>query len=157
MDMLRIDGTESFDEVGGGNTYSHSASFTLFMTPNAKVPVARNVQSTAVFNGLASNPVLRFFHLDAVSLGGPVHAREGPGLRCWPNPASSLVYVMPPETGEWTFRIVAPEGRVLRETTVQVRSGSPVALDLELSPGTYTLRASDADARGWWRTVVVAP
>lgn len=157
-DVLRIDGTESYDEVGSGNTYSYSATFTLFLTPNAKLPVARNVQSTAVFNGVASNPVLRFQYLDAVSLASPGWARDAQLLPCWPNPAATLVHVTPPEAGEWTFRLIAPEGRVVRHLQAQVNAGAPFAIDLSgLSAGTYVLLAGDPDGRSWWQPLIVAP
>lgn len=158
IDVLRIDGSESYDEVGGGSTYSYTATFTQFHTPHAKLAVARNVQATAVFNGVASNPVLRFQYLDALSLGGRAWSRDALQLRCWPNPAAAVMYALLPHAGAWSLSLLAPEGRVLRDLHAHEPAGAPFAIDLSgLAAGAYVLLASDAEGRTWRRTVVVSP
>jgi hypothetical protein len=158
LDVLRIDGIETYDEVGGGNTYSRASLFTQFHTPNAKLPVARNVQSTAVFNGAASNPLLRFQYLDGVSLGQRVVGQDAQMLRCWPAPAAATISVDLPRPGDWDLRLFASHGQVVRHFRTIARDSGPYAMDLVgLPAGVYRLLASMTDGRIWWRTVVVEP
>ena len=71
----------------------------------------------------------------------------GPGLRIYPNPATTEVFVEPGglQSGPMELHIISVEGTLLMHR-IHPYAGTAVSIDLEgFSPGYYLLRVSDGN------------
>lgn len=149
-DVLRIDGVEHYTEVGGGNLFTFTNSFSLYYKPGLSHFVARNDSIATSFNGSPSPDQLRFLHMDSTSLGLVPDVARGIGVEVFPNPASDRLQVVFATEGAAMITVLDAHGRqVAREPVAPEAAGvRRVALDLHrTAAGLYTVVVTGQDGR----------
>ncbi len=151
--VLRLDGTEDYLETGGGNTYTYTATVTLFFKPGLGYFVARNVNGEGVLNGSNVTSVHQFVYMQAGSIGMDEQAMRQLGVDVYPNPAGDLTNVLVTADGPTRMRVLDAGGRVVLDRDLGRLSPGVHREELALTglpSGLYTVVLHGAE--GAWGT-----
>lgn len=156
--VLRIDGTELYQESGNGSVYEYEASFSFFYKPGVGHYVAKGIASTSELNGSPAGDQEYFLFLEANSIGIGERALSSIGLEVFPNPASDEAVLVFTAEGGVTLTVLDAAGRTVMDQALP-RSGAGLfreVLDVRgLPTGLYTAVVNGSKGeRGSTRFVV---
>jgi hypothetical protein len=148
--VLRIDGTDSYQESGNGNTYTYEATFSYYYKPGLGHYVAKSIASTSEYNGSPAGDQEFFLFLEANSIGIGERELTSIGLEVFPNPTADIATLVFTAEGSLNLSVMDGAGRTVVERALP-RTGAGLfreTLDVSaLSPGLYTAVVTGADGQ----------
>jgi hypothetical protein len=148
--VLRIDGTENYQESGNGNSYDYNATFSYFYKPGIGYFVAKGIDASAELNGAPAGTQQNFLYLEAGSIGMAEHAAATIGVELFPNPAQDQATLVYTAEGSVSLEVLDAAGRTVAHRAI-ARSGAGLfreMLDVSaLTNGLYTAIITSADGQ----------
>lgn len=144
--VVRIDATETYTEVGLGNTFVMQRTLTEFYRPGLRTYLARRYSTTTTMNGAPAGSVQGFLYLDQDAFTGMFdHGQRSIGLEVFPNPAQDRTAVVFTASGSTLLTLYDAAGRSVQQLTPSAVDGlTKVTLDLNgLPAGLYSVRVQD--------------
>jgi hypothetical protein len=148
--VLRVDGSETYEESGNGNSYVYDAVFTYYYKPGVGYFVARSIDASATFNGAPAGMQQAFLFLEQNSIGMGEQAAASIGMEVFPNPAKDEATLLFTAEGTLSLQVIDGAGRTVLQRSLP-RAGAGLfreTLDVSgLSDGLYTAIVSGTDGQ----------
>jgi len=148
--VLRVDGSETYEESGNGNSYVYDAVFTYYYKPGVGYFVARSIDASATFNGAPAGVQLAFLFLEQNSIGMGEQVAASIGMEVFPNPATDEATLLFAAEGSLSLQVIDGAGRTVLQRSLP-RSGAGLfreTLDVSgLTDGLYTAIVTGTDGQ----------
>lgn len=141
--VLRLDISELYTEVGLGNTFVMDRTMSEFYRPGLRTYLARMYAVTNTLNGTTGNTSEGFLYVEEDALTGMTDAAQHAiGMEVFPNPASERCTVILAANGPVSLQVYDATGKLVLQQRPSASSGLIKAtLDLQdLPTGVYSAR-----------------